>query len=152
MNTKREIPAIEISTEVAARSQTVYRFFTDPGRFSEWLGAEVSFTPEIGGALRIDFALHGTIVAGEVLELVPDRRVVFTWGVEAGPQAGSMPAGSTTVEVTLEPAGEHTLVTLRHQGLPNESERKDHEGGWREYLERLSRVVTEGGTPNRRSR
>lgn len=150
MNGENETPAVEVSTSIAARPETVFRFFTDPARFSRWLGAAVSLSPEIGGTLRIDFARHHTVVAGEILELVPGKKLVFTWGVEKGTQTESMPAGSTTVEIVLEPVGEGTMVTLRHRGLPDEGERRDHEGGWREYLEELSRVVIADGNRERR--
>jgi uncharacterized protein YndB with AHSA1/START domain len=46
----------------------------------------------------------------------PDRRIVFTWGYEGDGQA--VPAGSSTVEITLEPVADGTEVRLRHSGLP----------------------------------
>jgi uncharacterized protein YndB with AHSA1/START domain len=128
---------------VAARPETVFRYFTEAKRFSEWVGAAVELTPEVGGNLRIDFSRHQTVVVGDIVEIIPDRKIVFTWGVEAGPQANSIPPGSTTVAITLEPRGSGTLVTLRHSGLPSEQERRNHEGGWTFYLSQLSRVTIE---------
>jgi uncharacterized protein YndB with AHSA1/START domain len=64
---------------------------------------------------------------------------VFTWGWE---DPGSVPPGSSTVEVTLEPDGGNTIVRLRHFGLPGGAE-DPHAQGWEHYLGRL--VVAAGG-------
>jgi uncharacterized protein YndB with AHSA1/START domain len=76
-------------------------------------------------------------VRGEYVEVAPPRRVVFTWGV-AG--KGSLPPGSTTVEVVLTADGSDTVVELFHHDLPAE-ELDSHLEGWRTMLDRLVRHV-----------
>jgi uncharacterized protein YndB with AHSA1/START domain len=56
------------------------------------------------------------------------------------------PPGSTTVEMTLEPDGDGTLVRLVHREL-RASERADTEAGWTKLLDRLA-VVAPGGDPD----
>jgi len=44
------------------------------------------------------------------------------------------------VDVTLEPDGEGTLVTLVHRGLPD-TEREGYDGGWQGLLEKLAELA-----------
>ena len=52
--------------------------------------------------------------------------------------------GSSTVEITLHPDGNGTIVRLRHDRLPSDVSREQHAMGWRHYLERLA-IVADGG-------
>jgi hypothetical protein len=60
---------------------------------------------------------------------------------------GDLPPGSSTVEITLVPDGDGTLVRLRHTGLPSEESRALHAAGWSHYLGRLS-LAAAGQTPD----
>lgn len=66
-------------------------------------------------------------------------RLVFTWDWE---DSGELPPGSSTVEITLVPDGDGTLIRLRHTGLPPEESRGLHAAGWSRYLEFLSVAAT----------
>ena len=55
---------------------------------------------EPGGRLRVGYP-NGQVAGGRVVAVEADRRIVFTWGYEGDGQA--VPAGSSTVEITLEP-------------------------------------------------
>jgi len=80
------------------------------------------------------------------VEVIPYRRVVFTWGWEGGKEGSSpVPPGSSTVEITLTPDGDGTIVRLVHRDLP-EGERDKHAQGWELYLDRLA-VVASGRDP-----
>jgi hypothetical protein len=59
---------------------------------------------------------------------------VFTWGT---PGSDVVPAGSSTVEVTLRSDGGGTLLELEHRDLPPD-ELPKHGTGWDHYLPRLS--------------
>lgn len=127
---------LELTVVVAARPTTIFRQFTDPDRFARWMGGAMGraeLEPREGGALRVEFPgageEPGAVVLGEVLALEPDHRFVFTWGYQGDPD---LPPGSTRVEITLEPGPHHTVVRLRHSGLPDEL-RPQHRGGWRIY-------------------
>ena len=103
-------------------------------------GVGVTLDPRPGGVYRVD--MNGRDVArGEYLEVVPNRRVVFTWGWEGS----SLPPGSSTVEVTLIPDGDGTIVRLSHMGLTDE-QRVEHAKGWEHFMARLT-IAVEGGTP-----
>ena len=78
---------------------------------------------------------------GEFVEVVPDRKVVFTFGWDEPDHP--IPAGSTEVEITLIPDGGKTRVRLVHRGLPDDAV-SDHTQGWDHYLDRLA-VASAGG-------
>ena len=131
--------------EIAAPPEVVFAYFTDPGRMVEWMGVSALLDPRPGGALRID-ANGRDVVVGEYLELDPPRRLVFTWGFDGDGRATG--AGSSRVEVVLEPeGGDGTRLTLSHHDLPP-SARPSHAQGWEHYLERLGRAAA-GDPPGR---
>ena len=141
---------LELSVVIAARPATIYRFFEDPERFSDWLAAKVSFEPRPGSAMRIHFPADGSpdcpegaVMAGEVLEVEDARRFAFTWGHQGGEHEAELPPGSSRVEITLTPHDDGTLVTLRHSCLPSEEQRDLHTPGWRHYLSQLSLKSTQ---------
>lgn len=53
--------------------------------------------------------------------------------------------GSTTVEITLTPDGDETLVRLRHYGLEGDMQER-HTEGWNFFMPRLV-IACQGGTP-----
>lgn len=74
---------------------------------------------------------------------MPHSRVVFTWGWEA--EGHPIPPGSSTVEISLEPDGQGTLLRLLHRGLPADA-LAEHGHGWDHYLARLA-TTGAGGDP-----
>src|SRR5919107_6437406 len=93
---------IRSEVRIAAPPEIVFAYFTDPTRIVDWMGIAAVLDPRPGGTFRVE-ANGRDVVLGEYLEVAPPRRVVFTWGFE-GPDPIA-PAGSTRVEVTLEPDG-----------------------------------------------
>jgi uncharacterized protein YndB with AHSA1/START domain len=138
---KTEAPAagaVELSIFIEARPQTIFSILSDPDRLGAWMNGQASFQSSAGSPFSIAFPQFDTTVAGEVVEIVPNKRVAFTWGVAGGPQAEILPAGSTNVEFTLRPEADGTRLTLTHSGLEDEEERTKHEAGWRFHGSRLS--------------
>ncbi|GAA0671957.1 SRPBCC family protein [Kitasatospora atroaurantiaca] len=133
---------VTVERRIAARPETVFSFFTDRERWLSWMGKDGEFSFEPGGAYRTNVT-GDNHAAGRFLELDPPKRVVFTWGWETGGMP--VPPGSTTVEITLHPDGEGTLLRLVHHDLPAQA-RAPHEQGWAHYVERLA-VRAEGGDP-----
>ena len=107
-----------------------------------WKGTWANLDPRPGGMYRVN--VTGTAIArGEYLEVSPVTRVVFTWGWEGKDSA--VPPGSSTVEVTLTPDGDGTVVRLLHRGLSAEAA-AEHRQGWTHYLGRLTET-SEGRDP-----
>lgn len=133
---------VELETRIAAPPESVFAYFVDPERYGRWKGLGAELDPRPGGVYRVAMPGQST-VTGRYLEVEAPRRVVFTWGWEGHPE---VPPGSSTVEVTLVPDGDGTIVRLRHHGLPSAGMRSLHAGGWARYLDRL-RVAGAGGDP-----
>ncbi len=89
----------------------------------------------------------GEVARGIVAELVPDRRLAFTWGYEGGEHG--LAAGSSRVAIELAPTASGTLVILRHSGLHTEALRGEHRMGWTQYLSVLSARVSADQTGTR---
>ena len=120
-----------------APRENVYRFLTETPRWASWWGAGSTIDPRPGGALLIRYP-EGTEVSGEVLELSPPERVVFTYGFVKGTP---IPAGSSRVTIRLDPHALGTHLHLTHE-FANESVRDEHVQGWRYQLALFSNVVT----------
>ncbi|MGD0055224.1 MAG: SRPBCC family protein [Acidimicrobiales bacterium] len=125
---------------IGASAATIFPFLTDPVQHVLWMGTEAELEPRPGGRYRV-MALGVHPGVGEFVEVVPDEKVVFTFGWDE--PGHPIPAGSTLVEITLVPEGEKTRVRLTHRGLPEDAV-GDHTNGWDFYLTRLA-VVAEGG-------
>jgi len=148
-----EASTIEIERRIAARPEIVFAFFTDPEKYCRWQGIAASLEPVPGGRYHVDFTSRGG-ARGRYLVVDPPRRIVFTWGwaFSGDPARGMIPPpgiaevlpGSTTVEITLEPDGDGTLVRLRHSGLPSDAARTIHGTQWPIYLDRLATAATGG--------
>jgi len=117
----------------------VFAAWSSPQQVQRWFApgdmtvpeAEVDF--RVGGAYRIvmqrpDGQQH--IVGGVYRDIVPNERLLFTWSWEG--------SGVTSeVEITLQPAGEQTDLTLLHRQIPTEESRESHKQGWEGCLAKL---------------
>jgi uncharacterized protein YndB with AHSA1/START domain len=143
--------SIELERRIAAPPEVVFTYFTDPVRYRMWQGVDAELDPRPGGLFRVRMTGRSRQVAtGEYVEVDPPKRVVFTWGWEPDEslldEQTEVPPGTSTVEVTLEPDGDTTILRLRHSGLPTEATCRFHDWGWDATAERLI-VAAEGGDP-----
>ncbi len=136
-----ESPAVVVERRVAAMPATVYAYLTDSERWARWQGAQATIEASPGGLFRILMG-NGMCARGQFVELVPGKRVVFTWGWIDAPD---LPPGSTTVEIDLEQDGDGTLIRLTHRDLPDD-QGDIHRIGWEHYVARLA-VCASGGDP-----
>lgn len=117
---------VRLERTIPAPPAQVYRAWLDPDLLRRWMApggltvtqAEVDERP--GGCYRIWQQDSGREAGGfeaELLELVPDKRLVFRWGF-AGPQRGDGPVFDSRLTVTFreDPVGS-TLLTLVHEQL-----------------------------------
>ncbi len=126
---------------IKASPETIFGFFTDPTKMTRWKGMTASLDAAPGGEFHVEITPRD-IAVGKYVEIDPPRRVVFTWGWEG---SDDVPPGSSTVEITLTPDGEETVVTLVHRDLP-EGAGRAHAEGWDHYLPRLA-IAAAGGDP-----
>jgi uncharacterized protein YndB with AHSA1/START domain len=126
--------AVRSEVVVRAAPDEVYRWFVEPRLLVRWLGIDALLEPQPGGSFRFEI-MDGEWCSGSYVELVPGRRVIFTWGWDSG--AIPVPPGSSTVEVDLLDHADGTLVRLVHRDLAPEA-RELHADGWSRFLPRLA--------------
>ena len=125
---------VDTTISIAAPPSDVYALLTQADLLVEWMAPFASLDPRPGG--EVTWTHHnGDTVRGEFVELVLDRRVVFTYGWERADVG--VPPGSTVVEIDLRPTPTGTELRLVHRGF--EDPMADaHAGGWANYLGRLA--------------
>jgi uncharacterized protein YndB with AHSA1/START domain len=134
---------VDLEVHIAARPETIFPFLIEAEKMKQWMGIEAVSDPRPGGTYSV--SINSTHVAsGKYVEVVPFSRVVFTWGWES--ETELVQPGDSTIEFTLTPDGDGTIVRLRHLGLPNEEELKGHAEGWEHYMARLV-MAAEGHDP-----
>jgi uncharacterized protein YndB with AHSA1/START domain len=136
-----EPDVIHVERRIAAAPSAVFRYLTESDLWSRWQGEAAELDPTPGGRFEVRMA-EGQVVEGEFVAVVPDQRVVLTWGWQQHPR---MPPGTTTVEFELTPDGDGTLVRLTHRGIPAEDVPL-HRAGWDVFLPRLE-IAVGGGDP-----
>jgi uncharacterized protein YndB with AHSA1/START domain len=125
-----------VATEhIKAPPEVVFPYFTDPELIVKWIGDRAQLDPQPGGGFLLDM---GEVVAsGNYITVDPPHRVVFSWGISG---SDTLPAGGSTVEVTLTRDGDDTMVILMHRGLPS-TQVGNHHSGWEHRLGRLRVAV-----------
>jgi uncharacterized protein YndB with AHSA1/START domain len=123
---------------IGARPATVFRFFTDSARWAAWWGRGSTIEAWSGGRLVIRHP-NGIESAGEVVEVAPPERIVFTYGFSSGKP---IPPGASRVTIRLAPHRRGTELTLVHE-FPEAGPRDEHEQGWRYQLAVFGNVVAD---------
>jgi uncharacterized protein YndB with AHSA1/START domain len=128
--------------QIAAPPSTVFAFLTDPEKIVRWMGTEANTEPHPGGIYLLN--MNGKDIArGHFTEVIPVHRLAYSFGWEGN---DNVPPGSGLIEVDLLDREGGTLLRFTHSGLPDATERDNHEKGWVYYLERLQ-VAAAGGDP-----
>jgi uncharacterized protein YndB with AHSA1/START domain len=144
MESATETTSVVREIAIAASPETVWQFLVDPERATLWMGQVATFDPRPGGVYRVD-VIPGHTASGEFVELDPPHRLVQTWGWEPGKEGpGSVPPGSSTIEIELVSDGDGTLLRFTHRDLPDSAAAESHAHGWDHYLERLA-IAAAGG-------
>ncbi len=135
-------PALTLERHYPVAPEKVWRAWTDPQAIAKWWGpggndpvsvAEVDL--RVGGRFRIVFGgpdgkAHEC--AGVYKEVVPNRRLVFTWC-----WPNSTPERVSVVTIEFRAAGKATELMFRHEQLFDEKVRDDHKRGWSGLLDKL---------------
>ncbi|HUK40842.1 MAG TPA: SRPBCC domain-containing protein [Candidatus Acidoferrales bacterium] len=144
MTTKTtEKTSLEIKRFINAPRHRVYAAWTDPVQLKEWWGPKgvqtlkIIADTRVGGKYRWDLVNQEgerMSVFGEYRELIPGRKVVFTWkwdDDEAWKDYDSI------VSVEFFDRDEGTELCLKHEKLPSEPSRDRHNEGWNRVIDRL---------------
>lgn len=140
-------PSLEVIRVINAPRDRVYAAWTDPAQLRQWFGPENTATYELvadaraGGDFRWeteDREGERMTASGEYLELVPNRKVVFTWQWQDDDDWAAI---RSIVMVELADVDGGTEVRLRHEQLPSEASRDRHTEGWTSLLAQLEKFV-----------
>jgi uncharacterized protein YndB with AHSA1/START domain len=90
----------------------------------------------VGGRYR--FVMHTPDgethrVGGVYREIIPNRKLVYTWAWESTPERESL------VTVEFKPSGQGTELLVTHQRFADGQARDRHQQGWNYCLDRLGR-------------
>jgi uncharacterized protein YndB with AHSA1/START domain len=136
------VKLVDTTLRIEAPPELVFEMLTQAEHLVRWLAPAAEVDARPGGSIRWTHA-NGDTCSGWFVDLVPGRRVVFTYGWERADV--EMPPGSTTVEITLIPRGTSTELHLVHRGLAGPMA-DAYAGGWDNYLRRLA-LAAERGDP-----
>ena len=115
-----------VSAVIPASPQEVYRAWLSSKGHSGMTGSPAKVSDKVGG----EFEAWGGYIHGKNLDLVPNQRIVQSWRTSEF----SEDEPDSRLEITLEPAGSQTKLTLKHSGLPPHG--GQYEDGWVEsYFE-----------------
>jgi uncharacterized protein YndB with AHSA1/START domain len=132
---------VEKRVFIAAPPASVFSLLTDAEMLVQWMAPVAEIDARPGGTVTWTH-VNGDSVVGAFVELVPDRRIVFTYGWDRADV--EIPPGSTTVEITLQPRDGGTELRLVHRGL-SDPMADAHSGGWDNYIARLAAVAEHRG-------
>lgn len=130
---------------IDAPATAVFRALTDERELVRWMPEEAKFDARVGGEYefryRWDARGKSTLLKGRIVELVPGRKLSYTW--EALTPEGEKRAGNSMVTWELEELADgRTKVTLTHSGIA-ESSMKETAAGWDYFTGRLSGILSE---------
>jgi uncharacterized protein YndB with AHSA1/START domain len=148
-------PRITLHRVIPATRHEVYRAWLEPDLLRRWLApgdlqvTRVEVDERVGGSFRVWQGTNDGDAGGfeaQILELVPDARIVLRWGF-VGPERSAGPAFDSVLSVTLADALDGTtLLTLVHEHLDALHEAMPHVSlqvgaGWENVLDTLTTVL-----------
>ncbi len=149
--TKPAAHKLVISRELNAPRDLVWRAWTAPDQIKQWLELGQGTTIESafidlrkGGKFRLQQKMEDGefyTAAGTYLEVKIPERLIYTWDWEkdgAGTEFGELEGNETQVTVEFHAIGDRTQLVLTHEKFESTERRDRHEGGWKEWIERLA--------------
>jgi uncharacterized protein YndB with AHSA1/START domain len=136
-------PSLALQRHYPVAPEKVWRAWTDAEAVKRWWGpgpgepvSLAELDVRVGGRFRIVFGgpdgkMHEC--AGTYKEVVPNRKLVFTWH-----WPNSTPERVSVVTIIFEEANGETDLLFKHEQLFDEKARDDHQRGWSASLDKLS--------------
>ena len=109
----------EISDSFPVPPQVVYDNWLDSEAHTAITGSPATASNEVGG----EFTAHGGYINGKNLELVPGKLIRQSWRTQQ--------FADSELEITLEPEGTGTRLTLKHTNLTGDG--THYKTGWVEH-------------------
>jgi uncharacterized protein YndB with AHSA1/START domain len=142
----REKPSLNLSRSYPVAPEKVWRAWTDPEALRKWWGpgpehavSLAELDVRVGGRFRIVFGGpegKDHECAGVYREVVPNRKLVFTWT-----WPNTTPERESLVTVVFRAVGNGTELDFLHEQLFDETVRDDHKRGWSSSFDKLERFL-----------
>ncbi|HWT19270.1 MAG TPA: SRPBCC domain-containing protein [Variovorax sp.] len=142
-----ERPSLTLRRHYPVAPEKVWRAWTDPQALKAWFGPEeivevpvAEVDLRVGGRFRVamraaDGETHD--VSGVYQELVPNRKLVFSWAWRSTPERESR------VTVRIEPDGNGCELVLLHEQFFDEAAREGHRHGWTGAMGKLEKWLAQ---------
>ena len=136
-------PSLALQRHYPVAPEKVWRAWTDAEAVKRWWGpgpgepvSLAELDVRVGGRFRIVFGgpdgkMHEC--AGVYKEVVPNRKLVFTWC-----WPNTTPERVSVVTIVFEAVGKGTELVFKHEQLFDEKARDDHKRGWSGSLDKLA--------------
>ena len=133
-------PSLALKRRLKAPPEKIFEAWTVPEKMIQWWGASDAASRtaradvRVGGRFHVGFrgndgGQHD--VSGVYKEIVPNRKLVFSWAWRTTPERESQ------VTIDLKPDGAETILTLTHEQFFDAKARDDHGIGWNRALDNL---------------
>jgi uncharacterized protein YndB with AHSA1/START domain len=124
---------------VDASPALVFKALTDEKELVKWMPTAAKMDARIGGEYEFkyhwaDRNVDGT-VRGKILELIPNKRLTYTWDSQRSDFTGPRKDSKLTWILDELPDGK-TRITLIHSGIEKQF-LEDTQRGWSHYLGQL---------------
>ena len=136
-------PSLALDRHYPVAPEKVWRAWTDAEAVKRWWGpgpgepvSLAELDVRVGGRFRIVFGgpdgkMHEC--AGVYKEVVPNRKLVFTWH-----WPNSTPERVSVVTIVFKAVNGETDLLFKHEQLFDEKARDDHKRGWSASLDKLA--------------
>ncbi len=143
-----EKPSLVLARSYPVAPEKVWRAWTDPQALKRWWGpggpqgvALAQLDVRVGGRFRIVFggpAGRDHEVQGAYREVVPNRKLVFTWT-----WPNSTPERESLVTIAFRALDGGTQLDFLHEQLFDETVRDNHRRGWTESFAKLEQYLAQ---------
>jgi len=117
---------ISMTASVNASPSEVFDALTDPRKIRKWSGQSGRVEATVGGK----FEMFDGWVTGKVLSYHRGKTISYTWHAADWDNE----VRPSIVKFSLSPSRTGTKISLKHSGLPDQKSRKEHKGGWTEFV------------------
>jgi uncharacterized protein YndB with AHSA1/START domain len=139
--------SVKVKRFIKAPRERVYAAWADPAQLTKWFGPGTVVTRKLTADVRVggrfqwectDPEGKEVTISGQYHEVVPGRKIVFTWRLE---EDDDWKDHNSMVTVEFFDQADGTEVRLTHENLPTKPSRDDHEQGWNSVLDKLEEFI-----------
>jgi len=135
-------PDIQKTISIKTSADNVFKAISDEKELQKWWVDVPKLEQKVGGTLEFKFLKENSarlqkdyVVKGKVLEIIPNKKLVYTWNPVDEPEL----AGSVVTWSLQEDSGQ-TKVTVIHSGLENCKSYDLLVEGWSYFISRLGNL------------